>query len=223
MVVCLHGFLNPASWQGHRAYHCWVSIRDGGFGAACHPAGWLPVCLLAPPFITIILTHLLLGDLQGLEVVAHNSELLLELYNLGLSSLGTFLGSLQISLDHGQLTGNLLVFLVCLLGDQLGLSQLCLQDGHTVVLHVVLILKSLSYPLGLICGMAGLSKLLGGSSKTLLAPLQILFKQLDPPVQGSNLSLSLLAATDLHLELPGHVLRLLLVLLHLLLGLPHLL
>ena len=39
--------------------------------------------------------------------------------------------------------------------------------------------------------MAGLGKLLGGSSKTLLAPLQILFKQLDPPVQGSNLSLSL--------------------------------
>ena len=32
-----------------------------------------------------------------------------------------------------------------------------------------------------------------------------------------------LAATDLHLELPAHVLRLLLVLLHLLLGLPHLL
>ena len=41
-----------------------------------------------------------------------------------------------------------------------------------------------------------------------------------------TLSLSVtyfLAATDLHLELPAHVLRLLLVLLHLLFGLPHLL
>ena len=41
---------------------------------------------------------------------------------------------------------NLFVFLVGLLGDQLGLSQLSLQDGDAVVLHVVLVLQRLPYP-----------------------------------------------------------------------------
>ena len=41
----------------------------------------------------------------------------------------------------------LFVFLIGLLGDQLGLGQLSLQDGDPVVLHVALVLKSLSNPI----------------------------------------------------------------------------
>ena len=41
---------------------------------------------------------------------------------------------------------NLFVFLVGLLGDQLGLGQLSFQDGDAVVLHVVLVLQRLPYP-----------------------------------------------------------------------------
>ena len=39
--------------------------------------------------------------------------------------------------------------------------------------------------------MAGLCELLGGGGEPLLAPLQVLLQQLDPPVQGSNLTLGL--------------------------------
>ena len=46
-------------------------------------------------------------------------------------------------------------------------------------------------PLGLIGGMAGLGELLCGGGKALLAPLQVLLKQLDPPVEGGNLTLGL--------------------------------
>ena len=52
-----------------------------------------------------------------------------------------------------------------------------------------LVLQRLPYPLGLICGMAGLGELLGGGGEPLLAPLEVLLKQLDPPVQGGNLTL----------------------------------
>ena len=48
-----------------------------------------------------------------------------------------------------------------------------------------------SSPLGLVGGMAGLGQLLGGGGQPLLAPLQVLLQQLDPPVQGSHLSLGL--------------------------------
>ena len=40
----------------------------------------------------------------------------------------------------------LFVFLISLLGYKFSLSQLGLQDGDSVVLHITLILKSLSYP-----------------------------------------------------------------------------
>ena len=39
--------------------------------------------------------------------------------------------------------------------------------------------------------MAGLGELLGGGGEPLLAPLEVLLQQLDPPVQGGNLTLGL--------------------------------
>ena len=41
---------------------------------------------------------------------------------------------------------NLLVFFVRLLGDELGLGELGLEDGDPVVLHVGLVLKRLADP-----------------------------------------------------------------------------
>ena len=52
-------------------------------------------------------------------------------------------------------------------------------------------LGQLDSPLGLICGMAGLGELLCGGGEALLAPLQVLLQQLDPPVEGGNLTLGL--------------------------------
>ena len=41
----------------------------------------------------------------------------------------------------------LFVFLISLLSDQLGLGQLSLQDSHSIILHVALVLKSLPNPI----------------------------------------------------------------------------
>merc|ERR1719291_846466 len=130
---------------------------------------------------------------------------------------------LQVSLNHGQLAGNLVVFPVGLLSQEARLLQLVLEGLHPLLVGEGSVLQHLPHTLGLICGMAGLGELLGGGGEPLLAPLEVLLQQLDPPVQGGNLTLGLLAPANLHLELPRHVLALLLVLLHLLLRLPHLL
>ena len=39
--------------------------------------------------------------------------------------------------------------------------------------------------------MGGLGQLLGGGGESLLGPLQVLLQQLDPPVQGGDLTLGL--------------------------------
>jgi hypothetical protein len=41
---------------------------------------------------------------------------------------------------------DLLIFLIRLLGNELGLGQLSLKDGHAVIFHVALILQGLPYP-----------------------------------------------------------------------------
>ena len=46
-------------------------------------------------------------------------------------------------------------------------------------------------PLRLVGGMGGLGQLLGGGGEPLLGPLQVLLQQLDPPVQGGDLTLGL--------------------------------
>ena len=51
--------------------------------------------------------HLLLGDLEGLQVVSDDAELLLELDDLGLAGLGALLSALEVGLNHGQLAGDL--------------------------------------------------------------------------------------------------------------------
>ena len=64
------------------------------------------------------MAHLLLGDLERLEVVADNPELLLELDNLGLAGLGALLSPLEVGLNHGQLSGNLRHKVLCKRGSK---------------------------------------------------------------------------------------------------------
>ena len=52
-------------------------------------------------------SYLLLGDLEGLEVVSDDPQLLLQLHDLGLAGLGPLLRALQVGLNHGQLAGDL--------------------------------------------------------------------------------------------------------------------
>merc|ERR550525_1389315 len=52
---------------------------------------------------------LLLGNLEGLQVVGHNPQLLLKLQDLGLSGVGSLLSLLQVRLAVCELLGNVLV------------------------------------------------------------------------------------------------------------------
>merc|ERR550534_258898 len=72
------------------------------------------------------LVGLLLGDLQGLQVVCHNPQLLLQLDNLDLTNLCPLLSPLQVSLSLHKLLLHLVILLVCILGlgsDSLQLSS----------------------------------------------------------------------------------------------------
>jgi len=52
-------------------------------------------------------SYLLFADFEGFQVVAHHTQLLLKLDDFALTSLGTLLSSLKISLNHGQFTSDL--------------------------------------------------------------------------------------------------------------------
>merc|ERR1719433_401928 len=67
---------------------------------------------------------LLLGNLQGLEVVGDDSQLLLQLEDLGLTSIGSLLSLLQVRLAVGKLLGDILVGGVSSLSLVPGLLQL---------------------------------------------------------------------------------------------------
>merc|ERR1719184_47199 len=61
------------------------------------------------------LVGLLLGHLQGLQVVGHNPQLLLQLNNLDLSNLSSLLGPLQVGLSLSEFLLHLVVLFVRIL------------------------------------------------------------------------------------------------------------
>ena len=77
------------------------------------------------------LLGLLLGDLAGLEALADHPELLLEVHDLVLAGVGALLGPGEVTLDHGELAGDLVVLDVRLLDHLLGLLDLVLQDVNS--------------------------------------------------------------------------------------------
>merc|ERR1712156_166200 len=62
------------------------------------------------------LVGLLFRDLEGFEIVTDNSQLFFEFNDLGFTSVGPFLCTVEVGLNHLQFLGNVIVFFVCLLG-----------------------------------------------------------------------------------------------------------
>lgn len=65
--------------------------------------------------------------------------------HLRFTSLGTLLSALKISLNHGQLTGDLIVFAVSILSHHAGLLQLALQTVHALLIGDASVLKHLAH------------------------------------------------------------------------------
>merc|ERR1719187_1594035 len=122
------------------------------------------------------LVGLLLGDLQRLEVVGHNSQLLLELKDLGLAVVGSLLSLLQVRLTGSKLLGNLLIRSISssslvklgvgLLEFLLGLLEVFLKAGYSSVQGVHL-------SLGGHQGLLLLLELKGDDSKPLGAEVKL--------------------------------------------------
>merc|ERR1740128_969036 len=138
----------------------------------------------------LTLVGLLLGHLQGLQVVADNAQLLLQLHDLGLAGLGTLLSALKLALNLGQLLCNLVVLFVSVLSLVPGLLQLVLKLGHALLVLDGAVFQHLAHTLGVVGGGGGFVELLGGDQQLVLALLQVLLKTLHTSVQGIDLELS---------------------------------
>merc|ERR1740128_30561 len=140
----------------------------------------------------LTLVGLLLGHLQGLQVVADNAQLLLQLHDLGLAGLGTLLSALKLALNLGQLLCNLVVLFVSVLSLVPGLLQLVLKLGHALLVLDGAVFQHLAHTLGDVGGGGGYVELLGGDQQLVLALLQVLLKTLHTSVQGNLQLLGLL-------------------------------
>merc|ERR1719187_1929357 len=96
------------------------------------------------------LVGLLLGDLQRLEVVGHNSQLLLELKDLGLAVVGSLLSLLQVRLTGSKLLGNLLIRSISSLGLVSGILKFLLQLSNSLVIISGFVLKDLLGSFGVV-------------------------------------------------------------------------
>merc|ERR1719222_1475303 len=88
------------------------------------------------------LVGLLLGHLQGLQVVRHNPQLLLQLEDLGLTDISALLGLLEVGLTGSQLLGDLIVGCVGGLGLLSCLLQVLLQSNDPLLVFVSLLWKT---------------------------------------------------------------------------------
>ena len=52
-------------------------------------------------------TYLLLRDFERFEIVANDSQFFFQFNNFGFASFGTFFCAFEVSLNHGQFSGNL--------------------------------------------------------------------------------------------------------------------
>ncbi|GMT02254.1 hypothetical protein PENTCL1PPCAC_24428, partial [Pristionchus entomophagus] len=168
------------------------------------------------------LESLLLRHLERLEVVTDDAELLLELDDLAATNLGTLLSALKISLNHGELTGDLVVFAVGLLGEHLGLLELRLDGVGALLILERAVLHDLADALGLVARVRGLLELLGGDLETLLGALELILQKGHAAVEGGDLGLGLKDLLLLVLKLGVGCGEVLLGLVEVVLGLHHL-
>merc|ERR1719187_1311309 len=149
------------------------------------------------------LVGLLLGDLQRLEVVGHNSQLLLELKDLGLAVVGSPLSLLQVRLTGSELLGNLLIRSISSLGLVSGILEFFLQLSDSLVIISGFVLKDLLGSFGVVSSSSSLVKLGVGLLEFLLGLLEVLLKARYSSVQGVHLSLGGHQSLLLLLELEG--------------------
>merc|ERR1712241_615672 len=149
------------------------------------------------------LVSLLLGHLQGLEVVGHHPELLLQLQNLLLPNISSLLRLLQIAVTICKILGNLLISSVSSLGLVPGILQILLQSDDPLLIIDSLVLKHLLSTLIVISSSARLFKLGVGLQQLLLCLLEVLLQTGDSPVESVHLQLSRSQSLLLLLELEG--------------------
>merc|ERR1719192_2569401 len=136
------------------------------------------------------LVGLLLGNLQGLEVVGHHPELLLQLQDLLLSNIGSLLRLLQVAAASSKILGNLLISSVGSLGLVPGILQILLQSSDPLLIIYSLVLKHLLGTFVVISSGARLVQLGVGLQQLLLGLLEVLLKTGDSPVESVHLQLS---------------------------------
>merc|ERR1719201_2902272 len=126
------------------------------------------------------LVGLLLGHLQGLEVVGHNPQLLLQLKDLGLTDVSALLGLLEVGLAGGKLLGDLVVGGVGGLGLLPRLLQVLLKACNPLLVLVGLALEDLLGALRVVSSSSSLVKLGHSRHHLLLGLFKILLKSGHP-------------------------------------------
>merc|ERR1712203_1137376 len=119
------------------------------------------------------LVGLLLCHLEGLQVVGDHPQFFLQLHDMCLPSLSSFLSPLKIGLTLDQLLGDLLVGGVRVLGRSAGSLQVGLQLHHLLLVLLSFVLQHLLHPLGIIGSSGGFVKFLVCHQKLLLCLFQI--------------------------------------------------
>merc|ERR1712241_1376345 len=134
------------------------------------------------------LVGLLLGHLQGLEVVGNHSQLL---------------RLLQVAVTTGKILGALLIGSVSSLGLVPGILQILLQSDDPLLIIHSLVLKHLLGTLVVISSSTRLFKLGVCLQQLLLCLLEVLLQTGDSPVESVHLELSCSQSPLLLLELEG--------------------
>merc|ERR1711913_226291 len=136
------------------------------------------------------LVSLVLGDLQRLEVGGDHSQFLLQLDNLHLSCLGSFLSSLQLRLNLLKSLLDLLILLVRLLCLVPGILQLLLKLSHSLFVLDGSVLENFPHSVRVVSSRGSLVELVGGLKQFILALLKIFLQTLNPPVESIDFQLS---------------------------------
>merc|ERR1719275_306664 len=125
----------------------------------CKLGAGLGLLQLGSQGLDLLLVGLLLGHLEGLQVVRHNPQLFLQLEDLGLTDISTLLGLLEVGLASSQLLGDLVVGCVGGLGLLPRLLQVLLQSNDPLLVFVSLALENLLGTLRVVSGSSSLVKL----------------------------------------------------------------
>merc|ERR1711950_24883 len=127
---------------------------------------------------------------QRLEVIGHNSQLLLQLNDLHLSSISSLLSPLKLRLNLLQSLLDILILFVSILSLISGILQFLLQFAHPLFILDCPVLQNLPHSVRVISSSGSLIQLLGGHQQLVLTGLQVTLKGLDSSVKSIDLKFS---------------------------------